>query len=152
VTGREIALTVTSVALVIDLALFARIAFNLYHGLRSKQWPHVMGKITGARVRTWYDTPSHHEAMLNYEYIARGRQYFGSRMVFGRFMCIRFSVAEAAIQYFQKQSQVKVFFHPEDPSLSVLAPGVMPQHYVKAIGLFVMALLLLRFAGWLLFI
>jgi hypothetical protein len=173
-TAGGIFLTVTWIGLLVVLTLVAQRILDLYYGHVSKRWPYVLGKLTGARIRRFYDRFSPCEAMLSYEYTLHGRQYSGARVIFGRYIGDGRSIL-AVMQYFLRKTlapgrfipgvevefaevlkgdildEAKIFYDPQYPLRSVLVPGVLPRHYVKLIGGLLLAGLLIRLLCFLIF-
>lgn len=92
-------------------------------------WPHVTGTVRSSEVaRSSHVTPGRgvrhtsHQASVEYSYQVGGVEYTGTRVAF----TVNGGGAEEAraqAAAFQPGSSAEVYYHPSDPSVSVLQPG-----------------------------
>jgi hypothetical protein len=91
----------------------------------ARLWPHARGRLTkletigqGPKV---IGTDDYRQYMLriSYDYEVKGQQYTNDRAVFGSEIEVKAEIDEFCGQ-FQENSEIKVFYSPEDPQDSVL--------------------------------
>ncbi|MEN8188429.1 MAG: DUF3592 domain-containing protein [Thermodesulfobacteriota bacterium] len=111
---------------------------SVYVGYRSRYWPFIMGRIKDSTVATRTTTASsskHYHPAVVYSYKVRNKRYsnnkIGNYVGFGNDE----NFAKGLISKYPQGSEVKVYYCPLYPRVSVLAPG-MNQRLVHVILLF----------------
>lgn len=122
----------TAIAGLIVLALGLR-TFRRAQG--SATWPAVEGTVTVSQLDSTQDGAL--RPNIQYAYVVNGQTFTGDRLKAGRKnLAAMGNAAQAATERYPKDSRVRVFFDPADPSQSALEPGVDPTAYVvPGIGL-----------------
>ena len=93
-------------------------------GAASVDWPTVEGRITDARLAsTRSDDTTKYHPTVSYTYDVGGTRHQGSRITAISSYTTR-AKAEAVLARYAVGTVVKVYHDPEDPSSSVLEPGV----------------------------
>ena len=120
-----------------------------FEGIKAMRWPRVKGRITSATIqespgrwRTW-------EPKVTYAYEVTGSPHTGSRIWFGDGGSYSLTLAEATIDRYPLGRYVTVFYHPVDPSRSVLEPGVRGPLLVSVGAATLVVLVGLGLLGWL---
>jgi hypothetical protein len=114
-----------AILLAIGTGGLAYCVWAAFEGIKAMRWPRVKGRITSAtmeespssRLRTW-------EPKVTYAYDVTGTPHTGSRISFGDGSTYSLTLAEATLDRYPLGRYVTVFYHPVDPSRSVLEPGV----------------------------
>jgi hypothetical protein len=99
----------------------------IYH-LRSKTWPNAGGRIISSAYRplvlgwTSVGLPRQggYEVKVKYSYFVNGREYAGSRLSFKGAMVSSENIAERMASNYSSGDEVKVYYCPKKPWLSVL--------------------------------
>lgn len=113
------------------VVLFGALAWRAWQiRQHSPQWPYVMGEIVSSRVFAQNDfgedtgTPSHRwQAEVQYRYEVNGVPLSGHRLRAFGYNHLTQQDAESEIAPFPAGKQVKVYYDPAKPSVSVLIPG-----------------------------
>lgn len=91
-------------------------------GQASRTWPKVRGEITFAKLkRAGRDG---HAAEIWYEYTVANIDYASNRVALGVFLSTSLDDALATYERYRLGSSVNVHYHPDNPQLAVLEPGV----------------------------
>ena len=132
------------------IALFV-IGRNILHGLNSRNWPNTEGKIVHSGVQAHQsmdddgDISTTYGASIQYEYNVSGQEIQGTRRSFTEMRTNSVRRAEQILARYPQDSPVKVYHHPDKPSLSVLEPGV--EWWMYALMLIVLGLLIFGILG-----
>jgi hypothetical protein len=132
------------------IALFV-IGRNILHGLNSRNWPITEGKVVHSGVQAHHstddegDTSTTYGASIQYEYSVSGQEIQGTRRSFTDMRTNSVRRAEQILARYPQDSSVKVYHHPDEPSLSVLEPGV--EWWMYALMLIVLGLLVFGILG-----
>jgi len=94
----------------------------------SQQWPSTEGKMGQAFIRQTEMTSGGkkipvYEAVLVFDYSVAGNVYKGDRIFFGYQGSAERANAEAVVARYKRYATVRVFYDPENPTISVLEPG-----------------------------
>ena len=123
---------------------------NIVHGLSSRNWPITEGKIVHSGVQAHQsmdddgDISTTYGASIQYAYNVSGQEIQGTRRSFTEMRTSSARRAEQILARYPQDSSVTVYHHPDEPSLSVLEPGVKWWIYVLMIillGLLVFGIL-----------
>jgi len=123
---------------------------NIVHGLSSRNWPITEGKIVHSGVQAHQsmdddgDISTTYGASIQYAYNVSGQEIQGTRRSFTEMRTSSARRAEQILARYPQDSSVTVYHHPDEPSLSVLEPGVKWWTYVLMIillGLLVFGIL-----------
>lgn len=91
-------------------------------GQASRTWPKVRGEITFAKLKTV--GRDGHAAEIWYEYTIDNIDYASKSVALGVFLSTSLDDALATYERYRLGSSVNVYYHPDDPQLAVLQPGV----------------------------
>ena len=122
---------------------------DILRGLSSRNWLATQGRITFASIDTRRSTDedgtsTSYGAAILYSYHVSGQEFQGARRTFSDVRTSSIKRAQRILERYPQGSSVTVYYHPEDPSLSVLEPGVGWFSYIGGIivfGLFVFGIL-----------
>jgi hypothetical protein len=108
----------------------------LYLGLRSSSWGPVMGTIEAAPLASvMVMKHAAYGLNLQYHYSFRGKTYTGRSMSFAAPFGASLRSATIASSRYAHGQEVTVYVNPENPSQSVLEPGVDWSTYLRiAVG------------------
>jgi|SRR5688572_13441865 len=107
----------------------AAVAWGLYSLVRTYQslhWPKAIGTIVSSAVEEYRDSKGTmmYRAAISYRYSVSGREYVGSRRIFGGEMAVNWpGPAEKAIALYPVDATVPVHYDPGKPGEAVLLPG-----------------------------
>ncbi len=132
------------------IALFL-IVRNIVHGLNSRNWPMAEGKVVHSGVQAHQstddegDTSTTYGASIQYEYSVSGQEIQGTRRSFTEMRTNSIRRAEQILARYPQDSSVTVYHHPDNPSISVLEPGV--KWWIYALMIIVLGLLVFGVIG-----
>jgi hypothetical protein len=123
---------------VIAISLVVLIVFGrqILQGLKSRNWPTAAGTVQDARIQMHQSTDEEgdvtttYEAFVQYRYSVSGREYQGMRRTFSDVRTSSRSRTEKILERYPPGGSVTVYYDPEDPSASVLEPGVGAMSYI----------------------
>ncbi len=124
---------------------------NIVHGLNSRNWPITEGKVVHSGVQAHQsmdddgDISTTYGASIQYEYNVSGQEIQGTRRSFTEMRTNSARRAEQILARYPQDSSVTVYHHPDEPSLSVLEPGV--KWWMYALMLIVLGLLVFGILG-----
>jgi hypothetical protein len=96
--------------------------------ITAESFPHTEGKVISGDVETSYGSKStHYIPELTYSYEVNGVDYTGQRYRYGRFSFSSKGGADGFIARHLNGSEIDVYYNPENPADSLLAPRVMKQ-------------------------
>jgi len=112
---------------------------------KSSEWPFVKGKITSSLLGKNISTYRRHprgapEISLYYEYEVNKITYIGNRIMYGYINNFFTSDAYRQSKVYPKGKVIKVYYNPNNHTLSVLEPGI---HFPYSWNKIFMALILL---------
>lgn len=111
--------------LVIGVVMTLILLRRTMQGLASKGWPSTPGIVRSSGVSTRYDEDgTMHKANIVYEYVAGGARQFGERRSFSDYRSSSGLLAHRIVARYPVGTQVRVYYHPRKPELSVLEPGI----------------------------
>ena len=131
------------VILISGVVLF-KFGQDILRGLNSRNWPTTQGTImySGIQAHQSSDedgTSTSYDAAVQYSYQVAGQAFQGTRKSFSDVRTSSVQRAQRILERYPQGSSVTVYHHPENPSLSVLEPGVGWFSYIGGIivlGLF----------------
>jgi hypothetical protein len=140
--------------LALGLAMLAAGLVELYRGWRCRTWPTVKGQIVYS-LRDTSTTVTHdeegdtqsttHSARVIGRYTVNGVVHFSNVRRFGQLSGSDADWADSIYRRYPRGREVLIWYHPDDPDLATLEPGVSTEAWwVPGIGL---ALLLFATAG-----
>jgi hypothetical protein len=91
-------------------------------GQASHTWPKARGEITFAKLKMV--GRDGHAAEIWYEYTVANIDYASKCVALGVFLGTSLDDALATYERYRLGSSVNVYYHPDDPQLAVLQPGV----------------------------
>ena len=108
--------------------------FRIVQAGSSKQWPWVVGELQSAALKDVLyegrevgggaDLASARVVDFRYRYRVNGQQYDNKRVTFSDAVNKTSGSLNKLQQAYQGKSQIKVYYHPAKPELSVLVPGL----------------------------
>ena len=138
------------IAIVIGCVILFLFGRDIIRGLSSRNWPTTEGKITQSGVDMSQSTDDEGEiktsygASIQYTYSVSWQELVGSRRTFTNVRTNSSRRAEQIVERYPQGSSVTVYYTEEDPSLSVLEPGVGWFSYVGMVlvlGLIIVGIL-----------
>ncbi|HEY5706791.1 MAG TPA: DUF3592 domain-containing protein [Terrimicrobiaceae bacterium] len=120
------------VAVGLGFAAFA--ARGVIQARASSAWPQVSGEITHSEIT---DSDSSYSPLVRYKYSVSDRSFAGERICFGLDrMFAGYKFAQRYTQRYPVGSPVAVYYDPDQPSQSVLEPGITKRAFIPmAFGL-----------------
>jgi hypothetical protein len=91
-------------------------------GQASHSWPRVRGEITFAKLKTVGRYG--HAAEIWYEYTVDNIDCASNRVALGVFLSTSLDDALATYERYRLGSNIAIYYHPDNPQLAVLVPGV----------------------------
>jgi len=116
------------------IALFV-VGRNILRGLNSRNWPITEGKVVHSGVQAHHSTDDEGDTST----------IQGTRRSFTDMRTNSVRRAEQILARYPQDSSVTVYHHPDEPSLSVLEPGV--EWWMYALMLIVLGLLVFGILG-----
>ncbi|MBD2199943.1 MULTISPECIES: DUF3592 domain-containing protein [Calothrix] len=110
---------------------------NLYNGKSSETWPQVSGQIMESSVTSSKGSGSQrtYRAAVRYRFRVKDKAYIGDRITYKGNDSGGSSVAEALVKRYPQGKLVTVYYKPDNPSQSVLEPGLtLDAFWVPGIG------------------
>ena len=138
------------IAIVIGCVILFLFGRDIMRGLRSRNWPTTEGKVTQSGVDMSQSTDDEGEiktsygASIQYTYTVSGQELVGARRTFTNVRTNSSRRAEQIVERYPQGSSVTVYYTEDDPSLSVLEPGVGWFSYVGMVvvlGLLIVGIL-----------
>jgi hypothetical protein len=137
------------IAIVISAVVLFKFGQDILRGLSSRGWPTTEGRITYAGIQAQRSTDEDgtrmsYGAAVQYAYNVSGQEIQGTRRTFSDVRTNSRQRAERILARYPQGASVTVYHHPDNPSLSVLEPGVGWFSYIGAIvvlGFFVFGIL-----------
>ena len=104
-------------------------------GLDSKRWPTANGTVIASDMsNVYYDTVTYFPH-IKYEYIFESEKFSSSKLAFGTDLGLMSKKrTEQFLLTYKVGTVVKVYYHPKNPKLSVLRPGLSPNLLSLLIG------------------
>ena len=120
------------VAVGLGIAAFG--ARGVIQARASSAWPQVSGEITHSEIT---DSDSSYSPLVRYKYSVSDRAFAGERICFGLDrMFAGYKFAQRYTQRYPVGSPVAVYYDPDQPSQSVLEPGITKRAFIPmAFGL-----------------
>ncbi|MCJ7567077.1 MAG: DUF3592 domain-containing protein [Anaerolineales bacterium] len=129
------------IAIVISSVLLIKFGLDIMRGLNSRNWPTTEGKITHSGVEAQQsmddegDIKTTYGASIQYQYNISGQEIEGARRSFTEVRTNSSRRAEQIMARYPQGSSVTVYYHPDNPNLSILEPGVGWFSYIGMIVL-----------------
>jgi hypothetical protein len=139
------------IVLVIGLVISVKFGRDLMLGQKSRSWPTTAGTIlhSGMEIHRETDkdgsTSTTYGVTLQYAYSVSGQEFQGTRRTFANVRTGSRRRTESILLRYPQGGSVAVYYNPEDPSSSVLEPGVTWVNYLLLA--FAIILLLVGIAG-----
>ena len=110
--------------LIITLIIWI-ITKQLFWGLNSYRWPHVLGQITKSEIETRWREGSRktYWPIVQYSYEINGRRFMGDTIFFVQ-DGVGLSWSKKKISLYKPGRPVSVYYDPNNKSRSVLEPGI----------------------------
>lgn len=126
---------ISEIFLVVGAAIGAFLVWQLVKGVKARKWPTVRGTVDESRVsmHTSYDEgrrSTTYGADILYHYEVDGSPYSGTRLSFSDYRSSNRRRAEQIVGRYSPGSVVQVYYSPDDPSESLLEPGVKPMFFL----------------------
>lgn len=120
----------SSLFVIIGLAVFGFGVRQYMRAQDSNSWPYVMGKVIYSDVERRSDEDgTTYSAEVEYEFTVADRLLSGNLVKFGEVSTSSSSNARRVVNRYPEGSEVRVFYDPSDPYMSVLEPGVHASTY-----------------------
>lgn len=120
------------VVLIIFGSILAPIGIYRYNlGKASKSWPSTSGKITYSRVES--RTGNNHQEYrpsVKYTYNLDSNSYTGKQITSSDVYQRNLSAAKDILKKYPVGAEVTVYYHPGDPTKSLLEPGMIKNVYL----------------------
>jgi hypothetical protein len=137
------------VTILISGVVLFKFGQDILRGLRSRSWPTAEGRINDARIQAHQSsdedgTSTTYGAAVHYSYNVSGQEFQSTRRTFTDARTSSSKRAQRILERYPQGSSVTVYYRPDNPSMSVLEPGVGWFSYIVAIfvlGLFVFGIL-----------
>jgi hypothetical protein len=101
---------------------------------RSSDWPSAEGQVLSSRVKVSHGSGAHggtsYSADIGYSYEVGQARHLASRVAYGDYGASLQGHALSIVERYPVDSHVRVFYDPEEPSESVLEPGVKLQTFL----------------------
>jgi hypothetical protein len=99
--------------------------WNLFRGLRCKNWPTAEGVVDRAEMKSHSGNKGGvtYSADITYHYNVAGGYHTGTRLAFGA-MSSSSSYAQGILDRYPVGAKVPVYYSPDDPELAVLETGI----------------------------
>ncbi len=117
--------------------------WNLVLALRSLEWPRVLGEVLTCELRLRHDEGTDFlSPAVTYKYKVGVQELVAKRIFFGdRFQNEWFGLARRVASNYPPGRSVEIRYHPANPRLAVLEPGVNPQLWIcLAVSLILLAI------------
>jgi hypothetical protein len=133
---------ICAVLAAVGLALLVAGLRDAWRAARTRRWPTASGTVVSAEElqhqrqvppETGGGTRIHYEARVHYEY-AVGRVHIGSTVIrLGPTESSNEAGVQSTLARYLPGQQVRVAYNPQDPTESVLEPGVHPLDFTRAV-------------------
>lgn len=106
------------------ICLAVLVAWSLWVGARSREWPRVRGTVVAVKAADFSNSRKRRMVTIIYRYTVGGKEHYGMRI--GMDMLKVYPAAEAGriVARYPQEAQVDVFYSRLMPSVAVLEPGV----------------------------
>ena len=118
------------IVVVISCVVLIKIVRDIMNGLNSRNWPITTGTIiqSGIHTRQKTDedgfTSTTYGATVVYTFNISGKEFKETRRSFSGVRTSSVRQAEQILARYPQGSSVTIYYHPDNPSLCVLEPGV----------------------------
>lgn len=103
---------------------------DAYRSWQSSSWPVAEGRILKSSVETHSDSDgTSYSAAVSYRFVLGKETYDGDKVVLGA-VSASYDTAASMVNRYPAGTQVKIHYHPQDPSLCVLEPGLRPSSWI----------------------
>jgi hypothetical protein len=107
--------------------VFVWLAVNIRWGKQSEWWPDTEGTVLTSRTRRQGGDVHSRQYLVDvrYEYEVGGQVYTSGRRTFGRKHITGWQSAHDVADEYPSGATVRVYYHPDNPKLAVLEPGIV---------------------------
>lgn len=120
----------SSLFVIVGVTVFGFGVRQYMRAQKSNSWPYVMGEVVYSDVERRSDEDgTTYSAEVEYEFTVADRLLSGNLVKFGETSSSNSSHARRIVNRYPVGSEVRVFYDPNDPYLSVLEPGVHASTY-----------------------
>ncbi len=96
-------------------------------GLDSESWPSTNGTVISSKISSGYYETEYHSPENKYEYTVMSQKFSNNKLAFFNDFGSSSKRGPERIRHsYRVRTQVKVYYHPSKPELSVLIPGLSP--------------------------
>jgi len=130
----------------ISAVILIKFGSDILKTQKSRSWPTASGTILDSSMEAHHnrdedgDIKTTYGASIQYKYLVDGQEFQGNRRTFTNVRTSSVRNTEKILERYPLGSSVDVFYDPDDPSSSVLEPGVGAGTYILlavAIGFFI---------------
>ena len=133
---------ISSIFVVIGIVIMALGGKSLLKASSSESWPTTDAVVKSAELESYYDRESRNTtygAEVTYEYVVDGNQFIGDQVKFGK-VASDYEGANYYLNKYPKGKNILTHYNAEDPSESILEPGIHRSTWFKPIFGFVFTL------------
>lgn len=118
------------IVLLVGFYLTVSSLLKISRGQKSKGWLQTSGEVQSSKLKVHRGTNSDgvgtdsYYAQVVYKYTVNGIQYRSDRVFFGQDASTSKVSAKRRVAEYAPGNQVKVYYDPENPKVSVLEPGI----------------------------
>ncbi len=127
------------VVIAISVVILIKFGVDIRKGYKSRKWPTAEGSIVDSEMEAHQsrdedgDIRTTYGATIQYKYLVDGQELQGNRRTFSNVRTSSVRNTEKILERYPLGSSVDVFYYPDDPSSSVLEPGVGLTTYILLI-------------------
>jgi hypothetical protein len=130
----------------ISAVILIKFGSDILKAQKSRSWPTASGTVLDSGMEAHQsrdedgDIKTTYGATIQYKYLVDGQEFQGNRRTFSNVRTSSVRNTEKILERYPLGSSVDVFYDPDDPSSSVLEPGVGAGTYILLavpIGIFV---------------
>ncbi len=134
------------IAIGISAVILIKFGSDIFKAQKSRSWPTAPGTVLGSRMESSQsrdedgDIRTTYGATIQYKYLVDGQEFQGDRRTFSNVRTSSVRNTQKILARYPSGGSVDVYYDPDDPSSSVLEPGVGASTYILllvAIGFFV---------------
>jgi hypothetical protein len=124
------------VVIAISVVILIKFGVDILKGYKSRSWPTASGTVLDSEMEAHQsrdedgDIRTTYGATIQYKYIVDGQEFQGNRRTFSNVRTSSVRNTEKILERYPPGSSVDVFYDPDDPSSSVLEPGVGASTYI----------------------
>ena len=124
------------IAIGISAVILIYIGSDILKAQKSRSWPTASGTVQDSGMESHQsrdedgDIKTTYGATIQYKYTVDGQEFVGDRRTFSNVRTSSVRNTEKILERYPLGSSVDVFYDPDDPSSSVLEPGVGAATYI----------------------